>query len=165
MTSVVLPKIIKDVCNPTSLKRWGMGIRSRMPNHYTQRMIKVSELHRDFLYCKVTWWFDWEISLSLAKIYWVVQEGIPRANQYVLQGLDCMLIRHVVVGIIILWIWNSQWPLYNTKSKSDWLFTTKSIVLQAGCYWKIMRRQLRKLTCASNQRVSQVTCDQLLCAK
>ena len=41
----------------------------------------------------------------------------------------------VNIGIIFCCIANSQWCIYNTQSKSDWLFNTQSRVLQAnwGC--------------------------------
>ena len=40
-------------------------------------------------------------------------------------------IGHANIGIIFLCIGNPQWCLYNNQSKSDWLFNTKSRVLQA----------------------------------
>ena len=52
------------------------------------------------------------------------------------------------IGIILYCIGNSQWCIYNTQSKSDWLFNTQSRVLQGD--WVMlgkMRRQLWTLKC------------------
>ena len=46
------------------------------------------------------------------------------------------LIGHVHRGIFFLQIGNSHWRLYNTLSKSDWLFNTQSRVLETD--WLIL---------------------------
>ena len=45
-------------------------------------------------------------------------------------------IGNFIVGIIFYCIGNSQWCLYNTQSKSEWLFNTQSRVQQAD--WLIL---------------------------
>ena len=47
-----------------------------------------------------------------------------------------LAIGHVNFGIIFYCIGNSQWCIYDTQSKSDWLFNTMSRKLQAD--WLIM---------------------------
>ena len=46
-------------------------------------------------------------------------------------------IGNVNIGIIFYCIGHSQWCIYNTQSKSDWLFDTQSRVLQAD--WLILK--------------------------
>ncbi|XP_067939011.1 large ribosomal subunit protein bL28m-like [Watersipora subatra] len=43
MTSVVIPKYITGFVNPRVLRRWRVGIRARLPDHYRQRMYKMEE--------------------------------------------------------------------------------------------------------------------------
>ena len=45
-------------------------------------------------------------------------------------------IDHVNIGVIFYCPGNSQWCIYNTQSKSDWLINTQSRVLQAD--WLIL---------------------------
>ncbi|KAF6038684.1 mRpL28 [Bugula neritina] len=43
MTSVVYPKLIRGFCNPKSLRRWEIGVRARLPDHYKQRKIRIAK--------------------------------------------------------------------------------------------------------------------------
>ena len=58
------------------------------------------------------------------------------------------MIGHVIIGIILLYNGNFQWCLYNTMSKSYWLFTlSRQYCKRIGWYWKLRRRQLWPLIC------------------
>ena len=61
-------------------------------------------------------------------------------------GIDAWSFRigHVNIRIIIKCIGNSQWCLYNTQSKSNWLFNTQSIVQHAD--WLIFIYLLTYIT-------------------
>ena len=52
-----------------------------------------------------------------------------------------LIIGHVHIGVIFYCIGNSRRCLYNTQTKSDWLFTTQSKILQAD--WLILGKILR----------------------
>ena len=49
---------------------------------------------------------------------------------------ECLQIGCVNIGIIVYCVGNSQSCIYSTQLKSDWLFNTKSRVLQAD--WLIV---------------------------
>ena len=61
---------------------------------------------------------------------------------------DADTIGHVNIGIIFLFIWNSQWCLYNTQSVLIGCSTlSQEYYKLIGLYWRLMRRQLWTLTC------------------
>ena len=59
---------------------------------------------------------------------------------------------HVNIGIIFCRIANSQWCIYNTQSKSDWMFNTLSRVLHAD--WLVLENN-EKATLVINKTYSR----------
>jgi len=55
MTSVVIPKLIKGFFNPKHSKKWSMGSRSRMPDHYRNRMLKLHHSEKQGTSAPVHW--------------------------------------------------------------------------------------------------------------
>ena len=100
------------------------------------------------------WWTmsSWHASVSLySSAYTTLWKNWSRyCFKFQFKQLPTYLIEHNHIGIILLCLKKSQWRVYKTQSKSDWLFNTQAIpecCNMIGRYRKIVRRQLWILTC------------------
>ena len=105
---------------------------------YNQGGIWIDRVDPPCCWPAATFFLQTAFTFQLPKFWKVFITGVQLSKEHFNIGI----VFPSIAGIPIM-----PMMLYNTQSKSDWLFNIESRGMLFGWYWKLMRRQLITLTC------------------